>query len=103
MIRGAAGADILTGGAGSDTFVWQTGDAGVDRITDFAAGDVLDVRGLLSYGGGPASDYVDVRDTGADLTVAVKIGGVFVDIAILEGVQNQTAISLFDSGQLLIA
>ena len=63
VIRGAAGADILTGGAGSDTFVWQTGDTGVDRITDFA-GDILDVRGLISYSGGPASAHpAGMRDS----------------------------------------
>lgn len=49
-IYSGAGADTLTGGGGGDTFVFANiGDsdpAGRDRITDFAAGDHLDLRGI---------------------------------------------------------
>ncbi|MEM9222871.1 MAG: calcium-binding protein [Pseudomonadota bacterium] len=34
-IRGGEGADTLTGGSFGDTFVYDTGDVGIDTITDF--------------------------------------------------------------------
>lgn len=45
VIKGGGGADKLTGGAGSDRFVFgSAGDANHDLITDFAFGDILDLR-----------------------------------------------------------
>lgn len=46
---GGVGLDTLTGGTGNDKFVFATGDfasktsSGADRITDFTAGDKIDV------------------------------------------------------------
>ncbi|WP_157216611.1 calcium-binding protein [Flavisphingomonas formosensis] len=49
-ITGGAGADTLTGGTQADTFVYlAVGDsapATADRITDFAAGDILDLGAI---------------------------------------------------------
>lgn len=45
VIEGGDGDDTLTGGAGNDIFVLDR-NSGVDVITDFAAGDRLDVEGL---------------------------------------------------------
>jgi len=40
-------ANVLTGGAGNDTFVFfAVGDADGDRITDFQAGDKIDLRSI---------------------------------------------------------
>lgn len=44
-LNGGAGADMLTGGAGADRFVLQKGQAAGDVITDFAAGDKLELSG----------------------------------------------------------
>jgi Ca2+-binding RTX toxin-like protein len=52
IIVGGAGEDKLTGGAGNDMFVFSDGDfAGAttstaDQITDFATGDVIDLRNV---------------------------------------------------------
>lgn len=52
IIYGSAAQNLLTGGAGADTFVFQTTTAFIaaDIITDFNAteGDILDIRDLLS-------------------------------------------------------
>ncbi|TCP34100.1 glycosyl hydrolase [Sphingomonas sp. BK235] len=45
VLNGMGGNDVLTGGGGSDTFVFTK--AGHATITDFGAGDVLDLAGLL--------------------------------------------------------
>ncbi|MGK6324284.1 glycosyl hydrolase [Sphingomonas sp. DT-51] len=48
VINGMGGADRLTGGGGSDTFVFTK--AGHATITDFGAGDALDLAALLKGG-----------------------------------------------------
>lgn len=48
ILVGDSGADRLTGGAGNDRFLFSDGD-GVDRITDFAAGDRIEVFGYAGY------------------------------------------------------
>jgi serralysin len=49
-LEGGAGRDLLTGGAGDDTFVFGIGDMVTgparDRITDFAAGDRIDLAAI---------------------------------------------------------
>lgn len=47
-INGGAGTDVLEGGAGKDRFVFTSLDG--DRISDWQAGDVVDVLGLEIYG-----------------------------------------------------
>lgn len=49
VLDGGAGDDILTGGAGGDSFLFRAG-SGHDTITDFGAGDRIDVSALLSLG-----------------------------------------------------
>ena len=41
IIDGAGGADVLTGGLGNDTFVFNVGEADGDTVTDFSDGDRL--------------------------------------------------------------
>jgi len=47
LLYGNGGADILTGGGGNDLFVYtdtvQSSGANIDRITDFSAGDHIDL------------------------------------------------------------
>ncbi len=105
-LRGLGGSDVLTGGAGSDTFFWEKTDVGgklgVDHITDFSVGDVLDFKKLVSVGSNALSDFVKVTDSKAGLVVSAKIGGTFVDVATLDGVHSKTATDLFADGQLLV-
>ena len=105
-LRGLGGADILTGGAGNDTFFWEKADVGsgmgVDRIKDFAVGDVLNFTKLVSVGSGALADFVKVQDTGQGAVVSAKINGTFVQIATLEGLSGKTATDLLHDGQLLV-
>jgi Ca2+-binding RTX toxin-like protein len=105
-LRGLGGADILKGGAGSDTFFWEKTDVGaklgVDRITDFGAGDVLDFKKLVSLGTKPLGDFVKVTDGAAGSTISAKINGVFVDVAVLDNVHGTSASDLLANGHLLV-
>ena len=58
VLDGGEGRDRLTGGAGADTFVMSPG-GGRDRITDFDANDLLDLRafGLSSVADVSFADY----------------------------------------------
>ncbi|MEQ1715850.1 MAG: Ig-like domain-containing protein [Hyphomicrobium sp.] len=109
-LRGIAGNDTLTGGAGKDTFFWEKTDVadasgkslGVDHITDFSAGDVLDFKKLVGVGTKPLGDFVKVTDSKAGSTVSAKINGTFEDVAVLDGVHGKTATDLFHEGALLV-
>jgi Ca2+-binding RTX toxin-like protein len=104
--RGYEGSDIFTGGAGSDTFVWEEKDVvsgkksqGVDTITDFSAGDRLDVSDITD-GFNPVT-LVKVTDTAAGSMVSVKVGSAFYDVVLLQSVHGITATSLLADGQLI--
>lgn len=110
-LRGIGGADKLTGGAGADTFFWEKTDLisaadgsylGLDHITDFGAGDVLDLHKLVTLGTKSLSSMVKVTDTAAGSVVSAKIGTAFVDVAVLDGVHNTTATDLLHQGHLLV-
>lgn len=60
VLWGGAGNDALTGGSGSDVFVFEAGD-GRDTITDFVAGDLIQVYGY--------ADYQSLVQEGADLRI----------------------------------
>jgi serralysin len=106
MIRGGKGADVLTGGTGRDTYSWLAGDAdgAVDTITDFAAEDILNVRGLLAGRTFASLDQkVMVSDGATGTTISVNMGSTlgFVDIAHLDGVHGLTAETMLAQGMLL--
>ena len=54
-LNGGTGHDTLTGGAGADRFVFSRA-GGMDVITDFAAGDKIDLRGMDGVTG-----YADLK------------------------------------------
>jgi serralysin len=101
VLRGRGGADTLTGGAGNDTFVWYAKDLkdGVDHITDFAQGDVIDLHNMFKGIGG--DDLVRVTDSAEGLRISARVGESFVDVAVLDGVHGLTAENLLASGALL--
>ena len=108
-MRGLGGADVLSGGAGDDTFVWLKKDVldgathlGVDHITDFAAGDRLDLHDFLKSAKYTSiSDVVHVTDGAAGSTVSVKVGTAFVDIVMLDNVHGLGATDILSTGMIL--
>lgn len=105
--RGLAGSDIFNGGAGADKFYWDKADVGsnrgVDHITDFGAGDVLDFTGLVTLGSGSLADYVRLSVQGNDTTISAKIGSAFVAVAVLDSVKHTSVTDLYNGGHLLVA
>jgi len=108
VIRGLGGEDTLTGGRGNDTFVWfakdivdqKTGDhLGVDHITDFSAGDQIDLHELLKgQEFDDVNEVVRVSDSEEGATVSVRLGEDFVDVVTVDGV---AADDLLSSGLIL--
>lgn len=99
-IWGLGGADLLRGGGGNDVFAYFAGDSvpgAVDRILDFAGGDVIDVSraGLATFVGAAAFTGVAGQlravfeggvwlvegdadgDGAADLSIQVEVGAGF--------------------------
>jgi Ca2+-binding RTX toxin-like protein len=68
-LTAGAGDDIMTGGAGADTFVFGAGH-GHDKINDYVAGDMLDLRGL---GFTSAADVV-AASAGHELGAVINTG-----------------------------
>ena len=80
LIDGRGGRDLLTGGTGADQFIFRVG-SGADRITDFSAGDTInlaesslwgvvqngDVPGLVKAYGHQVGSYVELRFNGTDV------------------------------------
>ncbi len=105
VIRGLGGADTLTGGLGNDTFVWGLKDvgSGIDHITDFSAGDKLDIRELLKgQKFGSIADVVSVSEGAAGSTVSVKVAGEMVEVVVLDSVHHTSAIELQKAGMILV-
>ncbi|WP_445262667.1 VCBS domain-containing protein [Pseudomonas sp. EL_65y_Pfl2_R96] len=95
IIVGRGGEDTLSGGAGADVFAYLNVNEGGDHILDynFAEGDTIDLSALLKAnfvsGTSQVSDFVQVVQTGSDLTVKVDTDGAssgknFVDVAVLD-------------------
>jgi Ca2+-binding RTX toxin-like protein len=108
--RGRGGADTFTGGAGKDTYQWQAKDVmlagkhlGVDKITDFAKGDVLDLHKFFGKHATntPVDSLVKITDDARGSHVHANIGGTFVEVVTLENVHGLSASALLHDGGLL--
>lgn len=112
VLRGHRGADTLTGGTGSDTFEFKKSDVvsgnnhyGVDRITDFGAGDTLDFGDLLKgqkYDSLSEVIQTTVTDEGTMLSLDIRGSGGMTDVVFLEGVFDLDLDFLDGSGQLIV-
>ena len=105
-IRGGSGADQLSGGADADTFIWQSGDTGIDTISDFALGqDQIDVDDFLDNApGGMMPDYSDVvtATAGMDGTVLLHAmsGGFWTAFARIDGYSQSEISDAIEDGSL---
>lgn len=104
-LRGGLSADVMSGGAGNDVFVFAAGENdAADTITDFSLlDDALDLAGLLdaAFTPGAASDYVQASTSGSDTVVSVDSDGAanganFVDVALLSGISAGNVTFVYD-------
>jgi len=112
VIEGGRGEDVLTGGTGADTFSFNKSDVvsgrnhhGVDRITDFGAGDRLDFESLLKgVKSNNLSDIVHLTETSEGTLVSVEAKGApgLTDVVLLEGVFDLDLDFLDGGGQLIV-
>uniref|UniRef100_UPI001C49AD40 beta strand repeat-containing protein n=1 Tax=Pseudomonas sp. 2FE TaxID=2502190 RepID=UPI001C49AD40 len=99
-LNGGLGNDLLSGGSGKDTLVWNSGDTGVDHITDFfidgpgvtgGNSDVLELSQLLvgeTASGNVLDDYLSFTFAATSSTIDVRAtaGGAVVQQVVLDGV-----------------
>ena len=109
--RGMGGADTYSGGAGNDTFNWYVKDVqqgsnylGADMITDFTRGaDKLNLHEFVkAFPTSPIDSVVHTVDSAVGTMISVKIGTVFLDLVMLQGVHNVTASAWVASGDILV-
>ena len=93
-IVGGLGNDTMTGGAGSDIFAYDARGFGADTITDFAAGDKIDLSGINV--GDIESIKPYVTQVGADVVLSTVYGGSLERITI----QNATLANVLASIRL---
>ena len=110
-LRGLGGSDTLTGGAGKDTFQWLAKDVlddkgkslGVDVITDFEKGDVLDFSKMFKSGSFKSvDDVLMVKDDGQSSHVFAAINGAWHEVVTLEGVTGLSAAAMHHEGMILV-
>lgn len=114
-IIGDFGFDILAGGGGRDAFTYLTKEDGRDHIVDFQpgfGGDVVDLS-QVANGFGPSSDiedFIRVSNFGpaewggslVSFNPEGTAGGMFYEMALLEGRFDLDAHDLLSQGNLLL-
>ena len=97
VIEGRGGSDVMTGGAGKDIFVLSAtalgnpGTSEIDRITDYATGEVVDVRQILQVETGTDVRAV-LRVTTSGL-IQVNLDGSGNDWATLSSINGSGAVT----------
>jgi len=99
ILSGGDGADILFGGDGNDVFTFMAGDTGIDTITDFGEGDVLDFSDVL--GDSDNLIFGEHDGGGTEISSSANPGAV---IAVIQNVDYQpAALTVDDSGNVKLA
>jgi Ca2+-binding RTX toxin-like protein len=70
ILLGGDGSDGLTGGTGSDGFGFEEGESGTDSVTDFGAGDTLDLTDVVESDGPAELDFGDDGAGGTEVAAA---------------------------------
>jgi len=109
VLVGGAGLNVMTGGGGNDTFVIDAGALGeldmVDVITDFSAGDTLDLSGMIDSFLGPDATLQDAQSvvttsvSGNDTTVFVDAGSGPEAVVTLQNYTAPVINILYDQGE----
>ncbi|MEJ8838671.1 choice-of-anchor U domain-containing protein [Ramlibacter sp. AN1133] len=108
-LEGGGGSDTLSGSGGNDTFLYLAsgGPQGQDLITDFNAGDVIELRTSLTAGASTAGDGSTVGGNGLQVsaqagvtTLAFDLDGVAgAELRIqLAGVYDATGFTIANAG-----
>jgi hypothetical protein len=89
-IESFQGADILTGGAGADTFhftSWASSNVstGVDTITDFESADVIDLTNLQHYSQADMAGAVSRAVNFGDVSLEPIAGGNILRVEVVAG------------------
>ena len=107
--RGMGGADTFTGGTGADVYNWYVKDVlsgvnylGADRITDFGAGDKLNLHEFVkAFPGAQIDSVVKMTDSVQGTMVSVKVGIGFLDLVMLDNIHQTSASQMLANGQIL--
>jgi Ca2+-binding RTX toxin-like protein len=77
VLNGGAGADAMAGGTGNDRFIFAKGQVAGDKISDFAAGDRIELTGFsagstISLMAGSTTTWI-VKDAASGATEAFQL------------------------------
>ncbi|MEO1283093.1 MAG: hypothetical protein AAFV69_15330, partial [Pseudomonadota bacterium] len=105
IIRSAGGADTLEGGAGDDVFQYRRRDVidsdgdhrGVDVITDYGVGDVIDLSDITRGD----NSGVSLVQTETGLMITADINGTQTAIAELVGVSDVSVVVFGSDSEML--
>jgi hypothetical protein len=101
----------VTGGAGSDIFLYGSLNDGIDTLTDFVRGsdgDVLHLQSVLvNYvqGSSILSNFVELAETGGNTMISINAdgrGGDSVQLVNLQGITGLALNDMLAQGNLVI-